>query len=52
MVVTYYSILLALSMVLAAVYAFMWHKHFDTSFTVVFMLVPIVCLGYVMLATA
>ena len=52
MVVTYYSILLALSMVLAAVYAFMWHKHFDTSFTVIFLLVPIVCLGYVMLATA
>ena len=52
MVVTYYTVLLVLSMVFAAIYAFIWHKHFDMTFTVVFMLVPIVCLGYVQLACA
>ena len=49
-VVLYYDIILILSVLLTGVYLFMWHKHFDVHITVVFVLVPVVCLGYVLLA--
>jgi len=48
----YYDIILALSMVLTTVYVFKWHKHLDVHITLVFVLVPIVNLGYVLLAHA
>ena len=48
-VVIYYDILLMLSVVLTGVYMFMWHKHFDVHITMVFVLVPVECLGYALL---
>ena len=50
--VLYYDILFALSLLLTGVYLFMWRKHYDVHITLVFLLVPIICLGYVMLAHA
>ena len=48
-VVLYYDILLVISVLLTGSYLFKWHKHFDVHITTVFVLVPVVCLGYVML---
>ena len=49
-VVLYYDILLMVSLLLTGIYLFKWHKHYDAHITLVFMLVPVICLGYVMLA--
>ena len=46
----YYDIMLLLSVALTAVYIFKWSKHFDVHITLVFTLVPILCLGYMLLA--
>ncbi|MBO4474964.1 MAG: HD domain-containing protein [Clostridiales bacterium] len=43
----YYEILLGLSIFLAIVYAYMWHKHFDVNITMIFVLCPISLLAYV-----
>ena len=48
----YYDIVLVLSMLLTACYIFKWHKHFDVHITLVFVLVPIINLGYVLLSHA
>ena len=48
----YYDIVLVLSLLLTAFYLFKWHKHFDAHITLVFVLVPIINMGYVMLAHA
>lgn len=52
MVTIYYSVLFVLSIIFAITYVFMWHKHLDTTFTMVFSLIPIACLGYVMYSMA
>ena len=39
------------SLICAAIYIFMWHKHFDVNFTMVFTLVPISALGYLLSST-
>ena len=49
-VVFYYDIVLALSLVLTGIYIFNWHKHFDAHITLVFVLVPVICLGYSLMA--
>ncbi len=46
MIQLFYSIVLVISLICAAVYSFMWHRHFDVNFTMIFTLVPIACLGY------
>ena len=51
-VVLYYDIMLIVSVVLTGIYMFIWHKHFDAHITLVFALVPVMCLGYSMLAHA
>ena len=48
----YYGGMLALSLVLALAYMFLWHKHFDVHITLTFVLVPLAHLGYVLLAQA
>ena len=40
------------SLVLSAVYMFIWHRHFDIHLTLVFVLVPVINLGYLFLSTA
>ncbi len=46
MALIYYGSLLAASLILSGIYIYMWHKHFDVNFTIVFTMVPISCLGY------
>ncbi len=48
MVVTYYSTLFILSMILLIFYVCIWQKNFDITFTMFFTLVPISCLGYLL----
>ena len=50
--VVYYDILMILSVLLSGVYLFLWHKHFDAHITLVFILVPVICVGYALLAHA
>ena len=49
-IVLYYDILLMLSLVLTGAYLFLWRKHFDVHITIVFIMIPVICLGYVTLA--
>jgi len=42
----FYGCIFAASLICTAIYIFMWHKHFDVNFTLVFTLVPISALGY------
>ena len=46
----FYDLMLALSLVLSAVYLFMWHRHFDVHITLVFTLAPITNLGFSLFA--
>ncbi len=48
----YYEVLLGLSVLLTMVYAYMWHKHFDSNITMIYVLCPISLLAYVGMAKA
>ncbi|MBO4749142.1 MAG: hypothetical protein J5546_02385, partial [Lachnospiraceae bacterium] len=48
----FYGTMFVASILLAATYIHIWHKHFDVNFTMVFSLVPIANLGYWMGSTA
>ncbi len=50
MVLWYYIGLFLASFILTIIYALMWHKHVNVYFTLVFIIIPLVNLGYVMLA--
>ena len=52
MVVAYYQILLAISIILTMFYFLSWHKHFDVHVTLIFLLIPIAILGNVLTARA
>ena len=45
-VLLYYDIILMVSVVLSGIYLFMWHKHFDAHITMIFVMIPVICLGY------
>ncbi len=49
-VLLYYDIVLLLSVILTSVYVYKWQKHFDVHITVIYVLVPIINLGYMLLA--
>ena len=51
-VTLYYEIILALSVALTAVYVFKWQKHFDAHITIIFVMIPVINLGYALLAHA
>ena len=51
-VLLYYDIILMVSVVLSGVYLFLWHKHFDAHITIIFVMIPIICLGYAFRAHA
>lgn len=46
----YYYAMFAVSLVLVAVYAFIFHKHFTPSLTIIAVLIPVVNLAFVLLA--
>ena len=48
----YYEVFFVITLCLTLAYAFVWHKHFDVHFTLMFCFIPIAMLGYVMLAHA
>lgn len=48
MLTLFYGSLFVLSLILSAGYIYIWHKHFDVNFTMIFTLVPISCLGYIL----
>ena len=50
MVVTYYQVLLAISIILTMLYFLSWHKHFDVHVTLIFLLIPVAILGNVLTA--
>ncbi len=41
-----YSITAFISLICTGIYIYIWHKHFDVNFTVIFILVPIAAVGY------
>ena len=47
-----YGSTLIFSLLFAAAYIYIWHKHFDVNFTMIFTLVPIACVGYFLLSIA
>ncbi len=47
----YYSVFI-ITLVFSGIYMCMWHKHFNSTFTMIFTLVPISCLGYLFYARA
>ncbi len=47
---TYYSICFDISLILTLVYIFIWHKHFDTHFSLIFAFIPVANMGYLMYA--
>ncbi len=48
----YYGTLLCISVVLAFIYAYMWHKHFETHITLLFIILPLSDLGHFLGAQA
>lgn len=50
--VIYYELMFGLSVLLSAIYVFMWHKHFDVHITLSFLLLPLGNLAYLMIARA
>jgi putative two-component system response regulator len=48
----FYEATFILSLLLAGVYVYIWHKHFDVNFTMIFTLVPVACLGYYLSSVA
>lgn len=40
------------SLALSLLYVYIWHKHFNVNFTLLFMLIPIANMGYAMIANA
>lgn len=52
MAVLFYEAVFFVSLVLSLAYAYMWHKHFDVHFTLIFIFIPLSNLGYVLLSRA
>ena len=48
MIQMFYSGMFAASLLCTAVYIYLWHKHYDVNFNMIFTLVPVACLGYVL----
>ena len=46
LITIFYGSVFVASLIFAVIYIFMWHKHFDANFTLVYTLVPISALGY------
>ncbi len=50
--VLYYDILLIISALLSGAFLFMWRRNFDVRITLIFALIPVICLGYALRAHA
>ena len=52
MALVFYYVMFAISLVFAIFYAFIFHKHYDASLTIMVVLVPIINLGFVLMGDA
>ena len=52
MILAYYFSMLAISVLLVIIYAFIFHKHFDVNLTIMTILVPVLNLGFVFMVTS
>ena len=52
MVMAFYYSMLAFSLVMVVVYAFIFHKHFDVNLTILTVLVPVINFGFVVMGNA
>lgn len=52
MIRAFYDTMLVASLIMMLAYVFMWHKHFDIHITLMYVLVPVVNLGYSLLSRA
>jgi len=52
LVALYYEVIFGISFLLTVIYVMIWRKHFDLNLTVIFILVPIVNLGYYLYANS
>ena len=48
MLTVFYASMLVIAMTAAMIYVYIWHKHFDVNFTMIFTLVPVSCVGYLL----
>ena len=51
-VIWYYDLALVISLLMTGLYMFKWQKHYDAHITLVFVLVPVINLGYALMAHA
>ena len=50
MLTAFYGIMFIVSLIFTAGYIYIWHKHFDVNLTMIFALVPVSCLGYLLVS--
>ncbi|MCR5743588.1 MAG: HD domain-containing protein [Lachnospiraceae bacterium] len=43
---SYYMVFFILAVLMAVIYVFLWNRHFDVNMSVIFLLIPIINLGY------
>lgn len=48
----FYLVIFVASLILSAGYVYTWHKHYDVNMTLIFTLVPVSCVGYMLLSSA
>ena len=49
MIAFYYDIMFAISLVMLIIYLYIWHKHFDIHFTMMFVFIAVQNLGYALI---
>ena len=49
-VIWYYDTALLVSLLLTGIYMFRWHRHFDTHITLAYVMIPVINLGYALMA--
>ncbi|MBE6134073.1 MAG: HD domain-containing protein [Erysipelotrichaceae bacterium] len=52
MILGFYYVMFGVSLLMLVIYAFIFHKHFDTNLTIIAALVPIINMGFVLMASA
>ena len=52
MVMVYYYAMLAISLLMVVIYAFIFHKHFDINITIITILVPVINFAFVVMGNA
>lgn len=48
MAAVFYTGIFIASLICSLIYVYIWHKHFDVNFTMIFTIIPVACMGYVL----